>query len=84
MRATVTGRRENLAMQRHRVRPRGINHAIKLRPQDQVSRGGYLRHANTRTRHAVKLAQLVAEATGLEPAASWSQTKHSTKLSYAS
>lgn len=23
-------------------------------------------------------------ATGLEPAASWSQTKHSTKLSYAS
>ena len=24
------------------------------------------------------------EATGLEPAASWSQTKHSTKLSYAS
>ena len=26
----------------------------------------------------------VVEATGLEPAASWSQTKHSTKLSYAS
>ena len=24
------------------------------------------------------------EVTGLEPAASWSQTKHSTKLSYAS
>ena len=27
---------------------------------------------------------LLVEATGLEPAASWSQTKHSTKLSYAS
>ena len=27
---------------------------------------------------------LKVEATGLEPAASWSQTKHSTKLSYAS
>ena len=26
----------------------------------------------------------MVEATGLEPAASWSQTKHSTKLSYAS
>ena len=26
----------------------------------------------------------LVEATGLEPAASWSQTKHSTKLSYAS
>ena len=25
----------------------------------------------------------LVEATGLEPAASWSQTKHSTKLSYA-
>ena len=27
---------------------------------------------------------MMVEATGLEPAASWSQTKHSTKLSYAS
>ena len=27
---------------------------------------------------------VMVEATGLEPAASWSQTKHSTKLSYAS
>ena len=27
---------------------------------------------------------MLVEATGLEPAASWSQTKHSTKLSYAS
>jgi len=26
----------------------------------------------------------LVEATGFEPAASWSQTKHSTKLSYAS
>ena len=26
----------------------------------------------------------MVEVTGLEPAASWSQTKHSTKLSYAS
>ena len=26
----------------------------------------------------------MVEATGFEPAASWSQTKHSTKLSYAS
>ena len=26
----------------------------------------------------------LVEATGLEPAASWSQTRHSTKLSYAS
>ena len=33
--------------------------------------------------HDYGLFRLV-EATGLEPAASWSQTKHSTKLSYAS
>ena len=26
----------------------------------------------------------MVEVTGLEPAASWSQTKHSTKLSYTS
>ena len=34
------------------------------------------------TRIASRLS--LVEATGLEPAASWSQTKHSTKLSYAS
>ena len=31
-----------------------------------------------------ELHQHLIEATGVEPAASWSQTKHSTKLSYAS
>ena len=30
------------------------------------------------------IGKVMVEATGLEPAASWSQTKHSTKLSYAS
>lgn len=30
------------------------------------------------------ISGILVEATGLEPAASWSQTKHSTKLSYAS
>ena len=32
----------------------------------------------------VRTKLFMVEATGLEPAASWSQTKHSTKLSYAS
>ena len=32
----------------------------------------------------LKPEQQLVEATGVEPAASWSQTKHSTKLSYAS
>mgnify|MGYP000805218091 CR=1 FL=1 len=32
----------------------------------------------------VKKPPFLVEVTGLEPAASWSQTKHSTKLSYAS
>ena len=31
-----------------------------------------------------EITLILVEATGLEPAASWSQTKHSTKLSYAS
>ena len=30
------------------------------------------------------LGRFVVEVTGLEPAASWSQTRHSTKLSYTS
>lgn len=34
--------------------------------------------------YTVYMGRFVVEATGLEPAASWSQTKHSTKLSYAS
>ena len=32
----------------------------------------------------LEITLILVEATGLEPAASWSQTKHSTKLSYAS
>lgn len=31
-----------------------------------------------------QIAVYLVEVTGLEPAASWSQTKHSTKLSYTS
>ncbi len=46
-----------------------------------------LRNAKSRIntgKSSVYAALRLVEATGLEPAASWSQTKHSTKLSYAS
>ena len=37
-----------------------------------------------RATHIVDDSFSLVEVTGLEPAASWSQTKHSTKLSYTS
>jgi hypothetical protein len=49
--------------------------------QDSITRIFFSVKLNSRINYAI-LGKMVG-ATGLEPAASWSQTKHSTKLSYA-
>ena len=51
---------------------------------DEAGKGGEFVLINKPRRNCFIVPAGYVEVTGLEPAASWSQTKHSTKLSYAS